>query len=359
MTRTDPRQVLAMTELDLYDYALPRELIAQHPLPRRADARLMLVDRRRQTLDAAHVRDLPEILAAGDCLVLNDTRVVPARLEGYRTLTGGRWCGLFLSADDRGNWRVLCKTRGTLKPGESITLQDRRSYDAAQLRMLINLEEGVWAARPEPSEPHLQLLDRVGRTPLPPYIRGGRMVEADQQAYQTVFAERPGAVAAPTAGLHFTKDLLDRLQQCGVGLCRVTLHVGAGSFRPIAAEQLSQHHMCAEWGSVNAAAVAQLLEARAARGRIVAVGTTTVRLLETAAQDGVLKPWEGKTDLFIRPPHDFAAVDALLTNFHLPKSTLLVLVRTFGGDAVMRKAYETAIRERYRFLSYGDAMLIL
>ena len=348
-----------MSELDQYDYRLPRELIAQHPLAQRADARLMIVNRRERTIDAAHVRDLPEILPAADCLVLNDTRVLPARLEGYRTRTGGRWSGLFLAADDLGNWQVLCKTRGRLRPGEPILLRDSQSQETAQLRLLTMLEGGVWAARPEPSEPHLELLDRVGRTPLPPYIRGGQMVEADREAYQTVFAAAPGAVAAPTAGLHFTRQLLERLEGRGLGLCRVTLHVGPGSFRPISSDRLDQHNMHAEWGCIDAATIQQLNDRRARGGRIVAVGTTTVRVLETAARSGSLEPWRGDTDLFIRPPHQFAAVDAMLTNFHLPKSTLLVLVRTFGGDALIQTAYETAIRERYRFYSYGDAMLVL
>lgn len=348
-----------MSELDQYDYTLPRELIAQRPLLRRSDARLLVVRRQEAALDHAHVRDLPELLDRGDCLVLNDTRVIPARLAGRRTRTGGRWSGLFLTADAQGNWKVLAKTRGKLAAGETITLQDRDGREACRLVVLAKLEGGVWAVRPEAAEPTLELLDRVGRVPLPPYIRNGNMVDADRTSYQTVFAEQPGAIAAPTAGLHFTPELLQRLTARGVSCSRITLHVGLGTFRPITAERLDEHPMHAEWACISAETVDRLHQVRQASGRVVAVGTTVVRTLETAAADGELQPWQGETDLFIRPPYRFRAVDAVMTNFHLPKSTLLVLVRTFGGEALLRRAYAEAIREEYRFYSYGDAMLIL
>lgn len=348
-----------MSELDQYDYELPRHLIAQAPLANRSDARLLVVDRSRNALDHLHVRDLPELLRPGDCLVLNDTRVVPARLVGKRAATGGQWEGLFLEASPDGLWKVLCKTRGRLAAGELIRLVDCRGEDDIGLRLGAKLPEGVWVARPETQEAPLAVLERVGRVPLPPYIRGGEMVESDRVRYQTVFAEVPGAIAAPTAGLHFTEALLARLAHAGIGVCRVTLHVGEGTFRPITAPTLAEHKMHSEWGRIGAETVRRLLEARARGGRIVAVGTTTVRLLETAGAGGGLVPFSGPTDLFIRPPYRFRAVDALLTNFHLPRSTLLVLVRTFGGEALVRRAYEEAIREEYRFYSYGDAMLIL
>jgi S-adenosylmethionine:tRNA ribosyltransferase-isomerase len=346
-------------DIDAYDYELPRELIAQQPLRRRSDARLLIVRRSDESLAHRHVRDLPEILNPGDCLVLNDTRVVAARLVGYRLATRGRWSGLFLEADAAGLWKVLCKTRGRLAPGEVIVLRDCASRDAARLTLLSKLSEGMWAARPDSDEPAFRLLDRVGRVPLPPYIRNGEMVAADCDNYQTVFAERPGAVAAPTAGLHFTEELLHRLESRGVRLVRITLHVGIGTFRPISVRRLEDHKMHAEWACLTADAANHLQSIRAHGGRIVAVGTTVVRTLETAATGGLLRPWEGFTDLFIRPPYPFRAVDALLTNFHLPKSTLLVLVRTFGGEALIRRAYAEAIGQRYRFFSYGDAMLVL
>jgi S-adenosylmethionine:tRNA ribosyltransferase-isomerase len=219
--------------------------------------------------------------------------------------------------------------------------------------------EGIWVARPESDEPTLSLLDRVGRVPLPPYIRAGRMVDADRFQYQTVFADKPGAVAAPTAGLHFTAPLLGTLKQAGITICRLTLHVGLGTFRPIAAPRLDEHRMHSEWGELTAEAAQQIEACRRAGGRVVAVGTTSVRLLETAAASGELKPFSGATDLFIRPPYQFRIVDALMTNFHLPRTTLLVLVRTFGGAELIQRAYDEAIREEYRFYSYGDAMLIL
>jgi S-adenosylmethionine:tRNA ribosyltransferase-isomerase len=353
-----------MSELDQYDFHLPRALIAQQPLRTRSDARLLVVRRATGSLEHHHVRDLPELLDAGDCLVLNDTQVIPGRLVGFRTQTRGRWEGLFLATDEDGNWKILSKTRGKLSPGETVTLQDREGRGVCRLMLLSRLGEGLWAARPE-IEPDQQpedtftLLERVGRVPLPPYIRDGEMVDADRTTYQTVFASQPGAVAAPTAGLHFTRTLLQRLTAAGVQSCRLTLHVGLGTFRPISAARLDEHKMHSEWARIDTAAVEQLQATRAAGQRIVAVGTTAVRTLETAARGGSLTAWQGETDLFIRPPYQFHAVDALLTNFHLPRSTLLILVRTFGGDALICRAYEEAIREEYRFYSYGDAMLVL
>jgi S-adenosylmethionine:tRNA ribosyltransferase-isomerase len=246
-----------------------------------------------------------------------------------------------------------------LTAGETITLEDSDGHGICQLMLLAKMEDGVWAARPDSRESYVDILDRVGRVPLPPYIRDGEMIDADRENYQTVFAEEPGAVAAPTAGLHFTDILLDNLHDRGIGVCRVTLHVGLGTFRPIATETLAAHDMHSEWANIGADTVTALRRCRDEGGRIVAVGTTAVRTLETAASGGQLQPWKGETSLFIRPPYQFRSVDALMTNFHLPKSTLLVLVRTFGGDSLIRTAYEEAVREKYRFYSYGDAMLIL
>ncbi len=356
-----------MSELDQYDYELPKELIAQTPLNRREDARLLVVDRHRQSIEHRHVRDLPEILGPADCLVLNDTKVIPARLVGYRTETGGRWEGLFLDADKKGFWRVMGKTRGKLTAGESITLEDVQGREDVRLRLVDRRDEGIWVVKPESNEEMLTLLDRVGRVPLPPYIRKGEMVDADRQSYQTIFARAPGAVAAPTAGLHFTERLLRKLKEQGTTLCRLTLHVGAGTFRPISSDVLAVHKMHAEWGSIDAETAQTINDCRRAGGRTVAVGTTSTRLLETAASvsgdacGGVtrIRPFRGQTDLFIRPPYSFRAVDVLMTNFHLPRTTLLILVRTFGGDDLIRRAYEEAVGEEYRLYSYGDAMVVL
>lgn len=348
-----------MSELDHYDYHLPKELIAQQPLANRIDARLLVVDRARQSIEHAYIRDLPEILRPADCLVLNDTKVVPARLVGQRERTGAKWTGLFLAADEHGAWQILSKTRGHLEPGEAILLQAPGSGVEQRLRLMAQLEGGIWAARPEPGGTPWAILERVGRVPLPPYIRGGEMNESDVESYQTVFAERPGSVAAPTAGLHFTPELLAQLALQGVESARVTLHVGIGTFRPISAERIEQHVMHSEWCEVSQDVVEKIAAARASGGRVVAVGTTSVRTLETAAESGMLRPYCGETKLFIRPGFQFRAVDTLLTNFHLPKSTLLILVRTFGGDELIQRAYAEAIREEYRFFSYGDAMLIV
>ncbi len=348
-----------MTSIHDYDYELPRELIAQHPLPNRADARLLVVDRRTQSWESTHVRELPTLLNPGDVLVLNDTRVIPARLLGYRKQTRGRWEGLFLEASPEGIWKVLSKTRGKLRPGETVVLQDRMARDGIELAMLSPLSGGIWAARPLEAAPFLDLLQRYGRVPLPPYIRDGNMLDEDVERYQTVFAKHPGSVAAPTAGLHFTPPLLDAIRQRGVTVEQVTLHVGIGTFRPVATETLEEHRMHAEWGQVSAEVARRLRECRAAGGRVLAVGTTVVRLLESATSDAGTRPWQGSTDLFIRPPYEFRAIDSLLTNFHLPRSTLLVLVGTFGGDDLIRRAYQYAVAQRYRFYSYGDAMLIL
>jgi S-adenosylmethionine:tRNA ribosyltransferase-isomerase len=343
---------------DPYDYELPKELIAQYPLAHRSDARLMLVDRRRKSIWHHYIRDLPELLAPGDCLVVNDTRVIPARLVGFRTKTGGHWEGLFLESSPEGLWHLLGKTRGHLVEGETITLVNAQGQEGLQIQIVAHQPDGSWIARPKSTEGAQEILEQVGRVPLPPYIRKGEMVESDRETYQTVFARQPGAVAAPTAGLHFTPRLLEQLQGAGIAKATLTLHVGTGTFRPIAGT-LEEHQMHEEWGQIGPEAVATIEATRQRGGRVVAVGTTCVRLLETAAAGGQLQPWSGQTRLFIRPPYQFRAVDVLLTNFHLPRTTLLVLVRTFGGDDLVRQAYQEAIREEYRFFSYGDAMLIL
>lgn len=364
--RTDEGESYMPDNGVMFDYEVPRRLVAQEPLRHRADARLMVVDRRRQSVDHYHVRDLPHLLPDGDRLVLNDTRVIPAQLAGSRSQTGGRWQGLFIAATPDGNWRILCKTRGRLNPGEAVTLVDREGRQSVKLRLLERQEEGQWLAQPESDEPTVALLERLGRVPLPPYIRGGNMVDSDVGSYQTVFARQPGAIAAPTAGLHFTNELLKALEARGIGNSKVTLHVGLGTFRPIEAEVIEDHRMHTEWGEITEVTAAALNATRAAGGRVIAVGTTVTRVLETAmlragtpADRRAVPAWQGDTDLFIRAPFEFRVVDALLTNFHFPRTTLLLLVQAFGGAELIARAYETAIREEYRFYSYGDAMLIV
>lgn len=355
-----------MTDIADYDYELPKRLVAQKPLTNRADARLMLVERQSQQISHYHVRDLPELLRPNDCLVLNDSRVVPARLVGYRDSTGGRWEGLFLNEVAPGEWQVLGKARGHLTPGETITLVNVQAQPEFRLRLLEKSPGGDWRVRPEPLHPEpaataWQLLERVGRVPLPHYIRHGEMAPADVERYQTVFAENPGSVAAPTAGLHFTPELLTEIARGGTKIARVTLHVGLGTFKPIGTPTVEEHTMHAEWAELGEATSQAINQTHDQGGRVIAVGTTSMRTLESAAQAAAsrLSPWSGETRLFIKPGFQFRVCDGLMTNFHLPRTSLLVLVRTFGGDDLLRRAYEAAIAEEYRFFSYGDTMLIV
>lgn len=349
-----------MADADLYDYDLPPERIAQEALADRAAARLLLVDRATGALHHRHIRDLPEILAPGDLVVVNDTRVVPARLIGRRTATGGKWEGLFLRVDEAtGLWQILAHTRGRPALGESIALTDRAGEESLALELVGRGAGGTWLVRPSRVGPVEQLLDHVGRVPLPGYIRGGEEHSGDLERYQTVFARAAGSAAAPTAGLHFTPELLAALAARGIGRADVTLHVGIDTFRPITAERLDDHPMHTEWCACPEPTAAAIRATRARGGRVVAVGTTAMRTLETAARSGIASAWSGPTDLFIKPGHSFHAVNCLLTNFHMPRTTLLVLVSTFASRELIQRAYAEAIRERYRFLSYGDAMLIL
>lgn len=349
-------------ELDLYDYDLPERLIARHPPAHREDARLLLVDRAAGTIEHRQVRDLPELLRAGDALVLNDTRVLPARLLGRRRQTGGRWEGLFLESTPGGCWRMMGQTRGKLQSGEQLVISpanEPQSRDELVVELIEREGEGVWKVRPLPACDPLTALARFGTVPLPPYMERDCAEADDFERYQTTYARHPGSVAAPTAGLHFTPELLARCQAKGIEHAFVTLHVGIGTFRPIAVERLGDHRMHSEWCELPDATVERLTQVRAREGRVVAVGTTSARTLETAARDGALQAWRGATDLFIRPPYRFRAVDVLLTNFHLPRSTLLVLVCTFADRELMLAAYAEAIRREYRFYSYGDTMLIV
>lgn len=365
-----------MSDISDYDYDLPRERIAQEPLATRSDARLMIVDRKSGDIDHYHVRDLPELLNPHDVMVMNNSRVVPARLVGHRTRTGGRWQGLFLRSDsETGIWEVLTKTRGTLVPGETITIKDRHSRDGMQLVVVARTDDGHMLAMPQLPAGYVPVgdqalgefsdpadwLQQFGRIPLPPYIRDGQMVDADIENYQTVYASQRGSVAAPTAGLHFTDKLLRQIRNANVETAEVTLHVGVGTFRPIQTDSIDQHTMHEEWGQIDRATAGRVQDARKAGGRCVAVGTTSVRVLESAAaaNSGQLSGWTGVTDLFIRPPYSFKAVDALMTNFHLPRSSLLVLVSAFATRELAMQAYKTAIEHEYRFYSYGDAMLIV
>lgn len=345
------------------DYELPPQLIAQEPCSERDAARLMVLSRAAGSIDHRHVRDLPELLRAHDLLILNDTRVLPARLLGQRARTGGKWEGLFLRQFPDGSWEMMCQTRGKPAAGESIVVATEDNANLLELTLIAKLPDGRWQVKPHSDLPVAALLEKFGHMPLPPYIRKGVDTLADRTRYQTVFGVKEGAVAAPTAGLHFTPELLDRLRQCGVVRAFVTLHVGLGTFQPLQHEDITQHRMHSEWGELPAATATAIQQCRAQGGRVVAVGTTSVRVLETAAQalavgDREVKPWSGETNLYIYPPYRYRVVDALITNFHLPRTTLLLMVSAFAGSELIQRAYTTAIAESYRFFSYGDAMII-
>lgn len=352
---------------DNYDFELPRDLIAQEPLPNREDSRLMIVNRVLDEVIHSHTRELDMLLKPGDCVVLNDTKVIPAQLVGQRISTGGRWQGLVVE-DDGKHWKMLAKTRGKIQPGENILLVDRQGKGRFEMKLIAKTEDKFWIGQPlgfESDEEQLrsdstsELLAKVGRIPLPHYIRGGNMVDADVKNYQTIYAKNSGAVAAPTAGLHFTESLIKRLIDRGIKIVPVTLHVGIGTFRPLSTNNLDEHEMHSEYGTISSTAADTINQCRGDGGKVVAVGTTSMRVLESAAQDdGNLTEWAGDTNLFIRPGYKFKIVNSMLTNFHLPKSTLIVLVRTFGGEELMKRAYQMAIDDEYRFFSYGDAMLI-
>jgi S-adenosylmethionine:tRNA ribosyltransferase-isomerase len=314
----------------------------------------MVLDRERETWHHKVFADLPDLLRTGDVLVRNNTKVLPARLLGHRESTGGKWEGLYLTTQPNGAWEVLATTRGRPVEGETILLQ-------TGLRLQLEHKEkaGRWIVRPQSAEGAVTLLEKHGSVPLPPYIRKGQEGPGDREHYQTLFASIPGAVAAPTAGLHFTTSLLDRLAARQIPSVDVTLHVGIGTFRPIEASSIEEHVLHAEWAELTPHAAEFLNQARAASRRIVAVGTTSARTLETSAQGGSFSPFSGETALYLRPGHIFRGVDALITNFHLPRSSLLVLVSAFASVEFVRAAYAEAVRQRYRFYSYGDAMLIL
>jgi S-adenosylmethionine:tRNA ribosyltransferase-isomerase len=339
-----------------FDFDLPRSLIAERPAEPRDAARLLLVG---DGLADRHVRDLPDLLRPGDLLVFNDTKVIPARLVGRRG--AARIEATLHKQAGPETWRAFVRPAKRLKPGDRISFGDGPAGDALEAEVLEKGEGGEVVLRfAAAGDALLAALDRIGRMPLPPYIPRTQGPDArDRDDYQTVYARHPGAVAAPTAGLHFTDDLMARLAARGIERIFVTLHVGAGTFLPVKVEDTRDHVMHAEWGRLGADAAAAVAAARARGGRVVAVGSTALRLLESAADaDGRVAPFEGDTALFITPGYRFKSVDLLLTNFHLPRSTLFMLVAAFAGLARMRAAYEHAKRAGYRFYSYGDACLL-
>jgi S-adenosylmethionine:tRNA ribosyltransferase-isomerase len=344
---------------DLFDFDLPAERIAQTPADRRDESRLMVIRRGAGGWSHHRFRELPALLEAGDLIVRNNSRVLPARVTGHRVATGGRWEGLYLHTDAQGDWIALATTRGRAQPGEVV-----RVGQGLELELVERLGDGRWRLRPRGSEaPAAELLQVHGTVPLPPYIRKGREGPGDRERYQTVYAQVPGSVAAPTAGLHFTPEVIAALEARGIGSVDVTLHVGIGTFRPIEVEEVEAHALHGEWAELSPATAERLNAQRAAGGRVVAVGTTAARTLETAASMGMdeapFRPFADETALYLRPGHRFRGLDVLLTNFHLPRSSLLVLVASLAGRELVLAAYAEAVREGYRFYSYGDAMLVL
>ena len=338
--------------VDLFDFDLPAELIALRPAKPRDSARLLQVQG--DEISDRTVLDLPTLLRPGDTLVLNDTRVIPAQLEGRK---GDARIGATLHRREGvREWWAFVRNAKRLRIGDTIEFGGGVSASVADRN-----DEGAMLLQFDGNEPVEVLLDRAGRMPLPPYIASRRPAdESDRDDYQTMFARQDGAVAAPTAALHFTPRLIDALEAHGVRRETLTLHVGAGTFLPVKAEDTSEHKMHAEWGRIDAETAERLNAMKASGGRLIAVGTTSLRLLESAADaNGTIHPFEGDTAIFITPGHRFKAVDGLVTNFHLPKSTLFMLVSAMMGLEVMKAAYAHAVREGYRFYSYGDASLLL
>ncbi len=350
MTRTDSARGYPTSA---FDYRLPQELIASRPAPVRDASRLLVLERSTGRIDHRVFRDLAMLIPEGDALVLNETRVFPARLVG-RKPTGAAAEILLLRPLDGDAWEALVRPGSKLKPGRVVEVAEDLDVE-----ILDGAADGTRTVRLRTPLPVREALARYGRTPLPPYIQR-EPDPGDAERYQTVYARAEGSVAAPTAGLHFTPALLADLESAGVRIVRLVLHVGVGTFRPVEAEDPAEHRMHAERYEVPAAAAAVLNETRARGGALWAVGTTVARTLETVADErGIIHAGEGWTDLFIRPPYRFRGVDRLITNFHLPRSTLLMLVAAFGGYDHVMTAYREAVRAGYRFYSYGDAMVVV
>jgi len=338
-------------QLSEFDFPFDSSLIADHPSLPRDHARLLVLQRDDHSLAHRRIDELPDLLQSGDLLVVNNTKVLAARVAGRKRPSGAEVEILFVKDLGDAVWEVLIK--GTCRPGQILEMS------AEAVAVVVERGPTRTTVRVESPIPLSEWLRQYGRMPLPPYMKRAP-TDQDREWYQTLFAQHEGAIAAPTAGLHFTPELLARLQQRGIGLATVTLHVGVGTFKPVTVDQIEDHRMGAEWLEVGTDTVRAIEQVRVTGRRIVAVGTTVARALETAARaDGQIRPYRGETDLFITPGFSFKVVDTLLTNFHLPRTTLLMLVSALTGTEFLRQAYAEAVRERYRFYSYGDAMLVL
>ena len=336
-------------QLSDFDYHLPQQLIAQAPPPERSASRLLLVDAQSGSLADRQFTDFADLVESGDLLVFNDTRVIPARLFGHKQ-SGGKVEVMVERVLDDSNLLAHVRASKAPKAGSRLILENA-------IECVMQAREGDLFLLRQSGKPWLVLLEQFGHVPLPPYIQRAD-VETDRERYQTVFARSPGAVAAPTAGLHFDLAMLETLRQRGANFAHITLHVGAGTFQPVRGDDIDSHVMHPERIEVSEAVVDAIDRTREQGGRVIAVGTTVVRSLESAAANGKLLPFHGESTLFIKPGYSFKAIDAMLTNFHLPKSTLLMLVSAFAGSELVREAYAHAVEQRYRFFSYGDAMFI-
>ncbi|MHC4418705.1 MAG: tRNA preQ1(34) S-adenosylmethionine ribosyltransferase-isomerase QueA [Planctomycetota bacterium] len=343
------------------DYHLPPELIAQQPLSVRSDSRLLTFNRSTGELTDSHFANIGDFLLPGDCLVLNDTKVLPARFFARRS-SGGKLEGLFLTEETPNTWEIMLKGARKVRQGEIIYLKDKAKADFCKAEIAERTQPGRCRLNIASQERFGTILDKIGYPPLPPYIKRGpdpRQAEKDKQHYQTVYARHSGAIAAPTAGLHFTEGLIEHLKAAKVAFAYLTLHVGVGTFQPIITENLEEHQIYKEKFSIDEKNAQIINATKKSGGRIIAVGTTSVRALETAATGSGVEALRGTTGLFITPSYEFKIVDAMVTNFHLPKSSLLALVAAFAGLQNILQAYRHAIEQRYRFYSYGDATLIV
>ena len=335
-----------------YDYDLPEELIAQDPLEDRSSSRLMVLDRQTGDVEHRHFTDILEYLHPGDCLVINNTKVIPARLFGVKEDTQAKIEVLLLKRKENDIWETLVKPGKKAKPGTKLVFGD----GLLTAEVVDVVEEGNRLIQFHYDGIFEEILDQLGQMPLPPYITH---TLKDKNRYQTVYAKYDGSAAAPTAGLHFTKELLQKVKDMGVDIAEVTLHVGLGTFRPVKVENVLDHHMHSEFYMVSQEAADKINRAKESGHRVIAVGTTSTRTLEAAAdENGRLHETSGWTEIFIYPGYQFKVIDALITNFHLPQSTLVMLVSALAGREHVLHAYETAVKERYRFFSFGDAMLI-
>ena len=337
-----------------FDYELPEELIAQKPCDRRDGSRLLVVDRKTGTIKHEHFYDIEKYLRPDDCLVLNDSKVIPARLFGTKDITGAKIEFLLTKRIDGDIWETMVRPGKRLKPGDKVIFEDDFTAE-----ILENGEGGTRIVRFDYEGIFMQRLEQIGAMPLPPYIERAAQTE-DKERYQTVYAHEEGSVAAPTAGLHFTNELLEKIRAKGTRLAYITLHVGIGTFRPVKADRVEDHKMHFEEYEISRQAADTINDTKKAGGRIISVGTTSTRTCESAAdENGFVKAGSGSTDIFIYPGYEFKVIDSLITNFHLPKSTLMMLISALYDREKILKIYEEAVRERYRFFSYGDAMFII